>query len=277
MKFSDFKSFLDIVQSIISIELEEAKQILKTTGKNIKSINDIFINNNDELFELLPDGTLVKINLYIATKVVDYYSLNNMKSKDLYKYHIYRCATISNMFNSGRKHRYKINNRDDGTFFYTFTDFRGKVLKIEENQKLNICKNCLKKFLGYKYISDLYVRNFKLNKFHQQNNSFFDFDISDMEKGANAKANVYVKYWDKISRKIKIQKNYSCENCRFKARKEYEKRFIHTHHTKGDKQNNYEDNLKVLCIKCHSEIDIYHTKIKATSNYQEFLELISRN
>jgi len=273
LKFSKFSTFLNAVESIISIKLQNAKDILQTTGKNIKSIDDIFINHNGELFELLPDGTLVKVNLYIATKVVDYYSLNYIKSEDLYKYHIYKCTTISNMFNTGRKHRYKINNRDDGTFFYTFTDVRGKTLKTEKNQKLNICKNCLKKFLGERYASDFDVQNFKLKNFHQQNSNFFDFDISSMEKGEYVQPNVYSRFWNQISIQIKKKKKYTCEHCGFKAHDNYQQRFIHTHHINGDKQNNYEDNLKVLCIKCHSEVDIYHARIKSMSNYKEFLEI----
>ncbi len=67
------------------------------------------------------------------------------------------------MFNSGRKHRYKINSRDDGTFFFTLTDFRGRVIKKIENQKLNVCKNCLRKYLN-RYPTDMDVKNFNLKR-----------------------------------------------------------------------------------------------------------------
>ena len=273
-KFSNFNTFLDAVQSITSEKLQEAKKLLQTTGKYIESIDDIFINNNNELFELLPDGTLVRVNLYIATKAIENKSqIDYLESKNLYKYHIYQCTTISQMFNSGRKHRYKINNREDGTFFYTFTDFRGKLLDIRENQKLNICKNCLKKFLQINYANDYDVVNFKLKKFYQQESSFFDFDTSTMEKGEYAKANVYARNWTQISNQIKTKHDYSCQECGFKPKNSYQKKFIHTHHQNGDKQNNSEDNLKVLCIKCHAEADIYHARIKSSSGYREFLAI----
>lgn len=274
LKFSDFKSFLDAVELIISAKLEEAKKILATVGKDIKTIEDIFIGNNGELFEILPDGSLVKVNLYIATKAVESnYSLQFIEPKQLYKYHIYRCSTISNMFSSGRKHRYKINTRDDGTFYFAFSNFRGNILKINENQKLNICKNCLKIFLQKNYASDLDVENFRLEDFHKQNSNLFSFDTSELEKGEDAKPNVYNPYWNEISTKIKIKKDYTCEECGFKPRDNYEKRFIHTHHINGDKTNNYKDNLKVLCIKCHSNIDTYHKQIKASPNYREFIRI----
>ena len=275
LKFSEFKTFLNAVESITSEKLAEAKRLLETEGKNIDDISDIFVNDNGELFEILPDGSLVRVNLYIATKVVDNYTLKYIQSRDLYKYHIYKCTTISNMFNSGRKHRYKINSRDDGTFYYTFTDYNGYVLKTVENQKLNICKNCLKKFLYKNYVSDSDVANFNLKDFHKQNKNFFDFDTSSMEKGEYAKANVYSRKWTEISNQIKSKRDYSCEECGWRPKNSYEKRFIHTHHQNGDKTNNRDDNLKVLCIKCHSNVDIYHKRIKSSSNYKEFLSLIN--
>jgi len=271
--FSEFKTFLNAVESITSEKLAEAKRLLETEGKNIENISDIFVNDNGELFEILPDGSLVRVNLYIATKVIDNYALKYVQSRDLYKYHIYKCTTISNMFNSGRKHRYKINSRDDGTFYYTFTDYNGYVLKTVENQKLNICKNCLKKFLYKNYVSDSDVSNFNLKDFHKQNKNFFDFDTSSMEKGEYARANVYSRKWTEISNQIKTKRDYSCENCGWRPANSYEKRFIHTHHQNGDKTNNRDDNLKVLCIKCHSNVDIYHKRIKSSSNYKEFLSL----
>jgi len=274
LNFTDFKSFLNAVQTITNEDLEKAKKLLKTDGKDIKSIADIFVNKNDELFELLPDGSLVKVNLYIATQVIDNYTydLNNIDIANLYKYHIYQCTTISNMFNSGRKHRYKINNRENGTFHYTFTNNQGAILKINKNQKLNICKNCLKKFLHKKYVSDIDVENFKLEEFYSQNSSFFDnIDVSTLEKGEYAKANIYSKLWDKISTQIKKKRNYTCEKCGYTPKTNYDKRFIHTHHRNGNKRNNEEDNLQVLCIKCHSEVDSFHSRIKKTTDYKDYI------
>ena len=272
--FSDFKSFLNAVESITAEKLAQAKKLLEVEGKNIENISDIFVNDNNELFEILPDGSLVRVNLYIAIKEVsNRYDIKYIQSKNLYKYHIYKCTAITNMFNTGRKQRYKINSRDDGTFYYTFTDKYGNILETVENQKLNICKYCLKKFLSTNYVSDSDVENFNLKDFHKQNRGFFDFDTSSLEKGEYAKANVYDKKWTKISNQIKNKRDYTCEICGWRPRNHYEKRFIHTHHKNGDKTNNNSDNLKVLCIKCHSDIDIYHKRIKYTSNYKEFLSL----
>ncbi len=271
--FSNFQTFLNAVQIITQKELEEAKELLKTIGKDIKNISDIFVSDNGELFDILPDGTLVRVNLYIATKTIDKDMLNSILVENLYKYHIYKCSTITNMFNAGRKEHYKRNTRDDERFFYRFTDFNGKTLKLDENQKLNICKNCLNKFLDKKFPTDNDVAKFNLKKFHKSNNSFFNFDTSSLEKGEFAIANVYVDSWNEISTQFKKNKAYTCEECGWKAKDTYSQRFIHTHHVNGDKQNNGSDNLTALCIRCHADVDGYHTRIKSNNNYKEFIKV----
>ena len=272
--FTNFEIFLNAVQIITQKELEEAKKLLNTTGKDIENISDIFVTQNGELFDILPDGTLIRVNIYIATKTVDRDMINNIDKDNLHKYHIYKCSTITSMFNSGRKEHYKRNTRDDGKFYYSYNDFNGEILKSEKDQVLNICKNCLAKFLNKKYANSNDVSNFNLKEFHDSNNSFFEFDTSSLEKGEYALANVYVDKWNEISTQFKRNKDYTCENCGWKANDYLNKKFIHTHHLNGNKQNNNKDNLTALCIKCHAEVDMYHARIKSSDNYREFMKLL---
>jgi len=269
--FEKFESFLDVVKKITLTELDKAKELLWNEGKDITNISDIFIGNSSEFFDILPDGTLIKVNLYIATQNIDRNSLDSILPKDLYKYHIYKCSTISKMFHSGRKHRYTINNRVDGTFHYKLYDFHKNQLEERKHQKLNICKICLGQFLHH-YPSDYNVKNFNLINFHEQNHIFFDFDTSELEKSADARPNVYSERWREISTQFKIRKDYTCEKCGWRPNNSYQKRFIHTHHQNGDKTNNIKENLKVLCIECHSGVDEYHTQIKFQPNYKDFIK-----
>ena len=193
--------------------------------------------------------------------------------KDLYKYHIYKCSTISKMFDSGRKHRYKVNTKTDGTFHYKLYDIYNKLLEERANQKLNVCKNCLGKFLNA-YPLDYHVNNFNLKEFHDNNSSLFGFDTSELEKGEDATHNKYSEQWKEISTQFKIKKDYTCEDCGWRPNNVYQQKFIHTHHQNGDKTNNGKENLKVLCIECHANVDEYHTQIKSQDNYKEFKEKI---
>jgi len=277
MNLSDFDFFLKEVEKFTKTELKKEKLVLLDEGKDITGIQDLFINNSDVLFTILSDGTLKRINLYIAEQVI--YKRVDMFPK--YKYHIFKCQTLIDMFNNDRKHRYKINARDDGTFYFRYINNYGRVLKEIPDEKIQICKNCLKKYfklIHKKYTTskgDEYVENFNLKLFNKQFGSFFENeDISNLEKG-NSRfiSNVYVKHWKEISDKVKKTRGYICERCGFKPKNNYEKKFIHTHHINGDKQNNREDNLQVLCIKCHSEIDHFHTRIQNLSDYKEFINI----
>lgn len=274
LEFTNFKSFLNAVHNFTGEDLEKAKRLLKTEGKDIDSLDDIFINKNNELFELLPDGTLTRVNLYIATQPINKYSftLNNYVTADSirYKYHIYKCGTISSMFNNKKKYRYKINNRNDGTFYFTFTSYQDEIIKIYENQKINICMNCFKQFQK-KSSAQIDFNNFQLEEFYKGNKSFFDFNISELEKGVNIYSNKNSKFWDSISKQIKMNRNYTCESCGYTAKNNNDIKFIQVHHTSSNNENYEEDNFQVLCIKCHANIDSSHGIIKTLTEYEDFI------
>jgi len=275
LQFTNFKSFLNAIQSITQEDLEEAKRILETNGKDIESIEDIYVNHNKELFELLPDGTLIRVNLYIATQIADSYAnFNTFDANDIrYKYHIYQCGAISMMFNSNKKHRYKLNTRRDATFYFTFMDSKDRILGINENQKITICEKCRKKFISNFLYKDKYT--FKLEDFYKKGNSFFHgIDMSAIEKHQKIKNTLITVLWNKISRQMALSKNYTCEQCGLSYQEENHKIFFAPHIINGNKQNNYEDKLELLCIKCHSEIDLSHAIIKQTFLYDKFKQSI---
>jgi hypothetical protein len=68
--------------------------------------------------------------------------------------------------------------------------------------------------------------------------------------------------WDNISKEYRKEQNYTCENCGFggdmlESRKDRE--FIHTDHIVAwELTNMHRDNLKCLCILCHSQKDEIH-------------------
>lgn len=282
IKFTQFDEFLSVVRDFTKEDLIKVKLELQKDGLEINSLEELFINDDDILFTILPDGTLQRVNLYIAEEVIGIW---NDELKPSYKYHIFRCATIENMFNSGRKHRYKINTRTDGTFYFRYINTRGRVIKEVEDEKINICKKCLNKYfhLINRYYnpqeSDIYVKEFDLEEFDKKFGSFFNLkDYEGLKIGNSDFApNVYTSNWNEIAKKLKELRNYTCEKCGFRPRNDYEKKFIHVHHINGDKTNNNQDNLKVLCIKCHANIDSFHSQIKATQNYKEFLFLNNLN
>jgi hypothetical protein len=281
IKFTKFDEFLSVVKNFTKEDLIKAKLNLQKYGLDITSLDELIIDDNGVLFTLLPDGTLKRVNLYIAEEIIGRW---NTEFKPSYKYHIFKCSTIQNMFNGGRKHRYKINTRTDGTFYFRYIDQYGHIIKEVENEKIDICKNCLKKYFHlinknyYPSKADIYIKEFNLEEFDKRFDLYFDLDdYKDLKAGdSNFRPNVYEKSWDLISKKMKELKNYTCEKCGFQARNNYEKKFIHTHHIDGDKTNNSPNNLKVLCVKCHANIDDFHSQLKSNPNYKEFLRRFSQ-
>ena len=268
LEFTIFSEFHDAVSKFINRELIEVERTLNGEGIKLKELDELFIAVDGKLFDILPNGTLVKVNLYIASP-----RAYNQRIT-LPKYHLYSCRTLINMFNNTRgNHRYKINTRTDGLFPMAFPIAFQQ--QYSEMQNLEVCRYCLGKFLNKERVTNEDMQNFNIEEFHNNHTSFFNFDTSILENGEDAVPIEYVEDWNEISKKLREQKNYTCQNhrCRFKARNTYERRFIHTHHTNRDLANNTKENLKVLCIKCHSEVDMYHTQIKSSDNYREFINL----
>lgn len=120
------------------------------------------------------------------------------------------------------------------------------------NEKLSICKNCMK------------IAKSKLSV-RITGNELHDFLLA-IEEDDNLKCKIlnsegYASNWQQISRAYRESKKYTCESCNFKMDEQWNSRFWQTHHKKGnEKLNNKRENLKCLCIKCHSEVDEYHKK-----------------
>lgn len=80
--------------------------------------------------------------------------------------------------------------------------------------------------------------------------------------------NVYRHDWDEISKRIKKQKNYTCEDCGVYAPL-WSGIILHTHHKDHNKWNNSPENLAVLCDDCHSEYHDHMKRFKKFKNPQK--------
>jgi hypothetical protein len=119
-----------------------------------------------------------------------------------------------------------------------------------ENEKLKICKRCLRSVMSRTSI-------------HITGNSFEELILS-IEEDEDYKCKVanedgYAINWQQISRAYRESKGFCCESCGYKLRDLQYSKYIQTHHINPfEKMNNRRENLKALCVKCHSEVDDYH-------------------
>lgn len=140
MELNSFNNFLEVVDNFTKTKEENYFNLLETKGVIIKSLDEVFTKENGE-FYLKKDKKEIKVVLYIAGQEVKTKKFDYKKIKDFYKYHTHNCQTLKTLFK--KEHIFKITTRDKD-FYYEFKK-DNKLIHKELNQKLPLCKNCLKR------------------------------------------------------------------------------------------------------------------------------------
>ena len=112
-----------------------------------------------------------------------------------------------------------------------------------------------------------YLDDFKLDDFFDTYSSFFKFMPSGV---AERQGSGYTEDWEDISRSIKQEFNYVCQQCSLDLKQNHS--LLHTHHINGVKSDNSFQNLTPLCADCHRK-QPDHTHLFVT---REETQMISR-
>ncbi|GAA3902449.1 hypothetical protein GCM10022228_11090 [Halomonas cibimaris] len=162
--------------------------------------------------------------------------------------HISFCQKLEEMRARGRFERYVV-TRDHSEYFHiTGRSYGGREQTAMTD--LKVCKLCLRKlnYGGYAVPGNKAAfNNFSFVRFFEQYDSFFPYHPS-RKPGASES---YTQDWKKVSQSYRAAKSYRCENCAVDlSQHPY---LLHTHHINGVRSDNTENNLKALCIDCHSK------------------------
>lgn len=285
-KFNRLKS------AIISLGASPTVVVIEKTllGKGIpvnKNSEHIVIGDN-AIYHIEPSGILTKVVIHIVDKNISSRYATNIREKviskdfentelinDIHKYHITKCKTIERAEEEGwRKDKYRMSRRKDGTFFYRY--IQNNAVYIEkEDQKLNLCKNCLK-ILNGNLNKNYNISNFNLNSFL---NSKIDIPKKLNQSGQYddlCVPNLYKADWAEISKKYRTLVKFQCENPDCPSPDLSKKdlhRYLHTHHVSMDKSNNNYSNLKAYCIYCHAQ-QPNHEQLKKTIDYKSYISYL---
>jgi hypothetical protein len=249
-------------QTFVPIELPDVER-LKNQGVEV-ALNDV---------EFRKDGTLGykghRVLLYIRDVP------NYDEHGTLPKFHVAYCATLERMRREQRFQRYVVANRDDGKFQVNLMNQpeRSRVVPLA------VCQQCMTA-LDWNNFSMAVTRPERLRHVSQFSlTEFFEkyprdlVSIRPVHTTDSAPLNDYTADWPDISERVKRARQFECEQCARRLVARFA-RFLHVHHLNGQKFDNVEGNLQVLCIGCHAEQPM-HGHMKSQPEYTEFVQWAS--
>ena len=289
MKLTRFEELLREVQKLGASQV--IVNLIKTLESGLEDLDpeDIVFGEHG-LFLVDERGILTRVIVHIVDKPIDRFFPDETKNairnddfddsyvvKRVHKYHLVNCSTLKQAESGGWRDKYKMSQRRDGRFFYRFIS-DNKVYKINEDQLLEVCANCLKEINNKHKSNIIYTKmNFKPEIFFSD--EFRDKWINDVSFGmaTGSIPNLYQQDWKEISKKYKEKINYQCEGsgCKYPdLSKPDMRKYLHTHHLNMDKANNNYSNLEALCLACHADQPGHeHMKNK---HYRDYLKLIKK-
>lgn len=187
-----------------------------------------------------------------------------------YKFHLANCSTLIDFQNNGRFEKYVASIRTDG-FFKINIIGNNNFVKSDQIEKLKVCKNCLTtlNYIGYNHsprMKNKIYNSFDLDEF------FRSYNFQNIKKpnhtDVTAQLNIYPKDWSDISIRYRLKKGFCCEQCGVNLKND--RKFLHVHHIDGHKANNFDENLKALCVKCHAS-QPGHGHMSVSDDYKTFL------
>lgn len=262
MQITKFEGLKDSVDSygILNRTYTELNEFYKDGSSINNDFSDI-LEINEELFTILPNGSVKKTVIYISERkraILDRYG--NYPS-----FHIFNCETIKDMKNGGQIYKYKKASRNDGKFLILIPDDNTREVE-KEYKYLKLCGYCAKKFkqkYGKKFTNLKDYNSLPINlNCEYIDYIYFDDDLESVPS-------FYSRNWKNISLNLKEKYNFKCQKCNIDLSNR--KEFLHTHHKNGNPKNNEISNLIVLCIECHSK-EKNHSHIKENEKFKRYIE-----
>jgi hypothetical protein len=249
---------------LVKETLTDAERKKLVSGEGIEvSWNDLKILQND---------TIVFKGERVLLYIRDVSTLGDKQSEP--RYHLATCSTIERMHAANRITRYVVAQHPNGLFSVNITS---NNRTHSEMRRLSVCQNCLAKlsFEGFRFGMLDVARRRAVDQFTPE--KFFSvypksphtrFPKHD-EYGAPL--NDYTRDFRQISLELRARRGWKCDQCHRVFIGQRERKFLHVHHCNGERWNNSEENLEVLCVGCHAN-EPSHAHMKDLPIYREFIQ-----
>ena len=232
----------DLVFNLTEPELELADN-LKVDRKSIEELSN-------GAFTYKKGDEQVLLFWYVRKR----YMPKSGKPKSWPVYHIVNCLTMQEYSRFSQANKMPVTIMD-----------RGKPVSRE----LVLCKNCR---------NEIFQKNF-FARYASVSEQWYDVILTIVENTPSEEmiylSNGYAALWTQISTAYRESVGWCCESsdCRIRLSDPDQRKFLHTHHLKGTK-NNKRENLQALCLLCHA-MEHEEKMMRGTSsfNVETFVEL----
>jgi len=263
--------------------------ITKLDGKGQPFNVEDFAITEEAIYYIHPEsGLATKVTLYEAEQESSLHALGlttldgaTLDHPEVYEefhsYHVLKCNILAFARNHGWKgSNFRAIKRKDGFFPYRLTvkeagPKRQDAIVNLDQQKLNVCPNCLTKLnsiLGEE-------ANYTQSDFSIR--SFFDAGFEarwqrrlGYSRTRGSLTDIYPGDWEEISSKRMEQAQYICEGCNHDFSAPELRRFLTIHHIDHLYDKVSFVHLQCLCLGCCAQ-ESGREELKGTQTYKEYL------
>jgi len=194
------------------------------------------------------------------------------------KFHVVWCRTLQQKNHEGTfQSRYVMTRRTDGVFKVDAFQDDSRSKKIESEEELLVCQNCLTliDYKGFRKISGTQrkrkaVRDFDIQEFLDEYEGVVRYLSLPTGTDKTEPLADYTEEYVRRAQIVKQQAKYRCGECGVDL-KGY-KKFLHCHHKNHRKYDNRWTNLIAICALCHR--DKHHKEMRIPREAEDIISKI---